>query len=167
MKRRQGATSRSGGVLVSCASGSLEAHFQRREKTRFRPAVASTMVDFNWGPLPRSAQDIVAMLVSERPHGRLSLLPIARSSKMVQAALLLLMLEAANADLVSPSALKRSTPNLQPSTSRLADYPIFGSLADITARSRHVRFTPDSGHSSVQVGCPKSATSGHRRVAAL
>jgi hypothetical protein len=32
-----------------------------------------------------------------------------------------------------------------------------GSLADITARSRHVRFTPDSGHSSVQVGCPKSA----------
>jgi len=37
----------------------------------------------------------------------------------------------------------------------------FGSLADITARSRHVRFTPDSGHSSVQVGCPKSARSGH------
>jgi len=36
----------------------------------------------------------------------------------------------------------------------------FGSLADITARSRHVRFTPDSGHSSVQVGCPKSAISG-------
>ena len=31
----------------------------------------------------------------------------------------------------------------------------FGSLADITARSRHVRFTPDSGHSSVQVGCPR------------
>ena len=29
-----------------------------------------------------------------------------------------------------------------------------GSLADIAARSRHVRFTPDSGHSSVQVGCP-------------
>ena len=37
----------------------------------------------------------------------------------------------------------------------------FGSLADITARSRHVRFTPDSGHSSAQVGCPLSANSGH------
>jgi hypothetical protein len=36
----------------------------------------------------------------------------------------------------------------------------FGSLADITARSRHVRFTSDSGHSSVQVGCPKSAITG-------
>jgi len=36
-----------------------------------------------------------------------------------------------------------------------------GSLADITARSRHVRFTPDSGHSSVQVGCPESAKSRH------
>jgi hypothetical protein len=37
----------------------------------------------------------------------------------------------------------------------------FGSLADITARSRHVRLTPDSGHSWVQGGCPKSANSGH------
>ena len=27
----------------------------------------------------------------------------------------------------------------------------FGSLADIVQPSRHVRFTPDSGHSSVQV----------------
>jgi hypothetical protein len=27
----------------------------------------------------------------------------------------------------------------------------FGSFADITTRSRHVRFTPDNGHSSVQV----------------
>jgi hypothetical protein len=27
-------------------------------------------------------------------------------------------------------------------------------------RSRHVRFTPDSGHSSLQVECPKSAISG-------
>jgi hypothetical protein len=41
----------------------------------------------------------------------------------------------------------------------------FGSLADITARSRHVRFTPDSGHSSVQVGCPKSANNGHLAAA--
>jgi hypothetical protein len=35
------------------------------------------------------------------------------------------------------------------------------SVADMMARSRHVRFTPDSGHSSVQVGCPKSAMSRH------
>ena len=27
----------------------------------------------------------------------------------------------------------------------------YGSLADIAARSRHVRFTPNSGHSSVQL----------------
>ena len=33
--------------------------------------------------------------------------------------------------------------------------------ADIVERPRHVCFTPNSGHSSVQVGCPKSATSGH------
>ena len=41
----------------------------------------------------------------------------------------------------------------------------FGSLADITARSRHVRFTFDSGHSSVQVGCPLCAISGHKCTA--
>jgi hypothetical protein len=35
------------------------------------------------------------------------------------------------------------------------------SLADITARSSHVRFAPKSGHSSVRVGCPKSAISRH------
>src|SRR5471030_3099782 len=48
---------------------------------------------------------------------------------MVHAALLLLMLEAANADLVFTISLKRSTPNLQLSTNSPADYPIFGSLA--------------------------------------
>jgi hypothetical protein len=37
----------------------------------------------------------------------------------------------------------------------------YGSLADIVQRRRHVRFTPDSGHSSVQVGRPKSAISRH------
>jgi hypothetical protein len=31
----------------------------------------------------------------------------------------------------------------------------------MTARSRHVCFTPHSGHSSLQVGCPKSAISRH------
>jgi hypothetical protein len=43
---------------------------------------------------------------------------------MVHAALLLLMLEAADADLVFTISLKRSTPNLQLSTSWPADYPI-------------------------------------------
>jgi hypothetical protein len=42
----------------------------------------------------------------------------------------------------------------------------YGSLADIRARSCHVRFTPDSGHSSVQVGCPKSAINGHKAQSA-
>jgi predicted transcriptional regulator len=41
----------------------------------------------------------------------------------------------------------------------------FGSVADITARLRHVRFTPDSGHSSVKVGCPQSANRGHSELA--
>ena len=40
-------------------------------------------------------------------------------------------------------------------------YVRYGSLADITARSRHIRFTPDSGHSAVQLECPKSVISGH------
>src|SRR6266436_2754969 len=44
---------------------------------------------------------------------------------MVHAALLLLMLEAVTADLVFTISLKRSTQNLQLSTSSPADYPIF------------------------------------------
>jgi hypothetical protein len=44
---------------------------------------------------------------------------------MVHAALLLLMLEAVTKDLVFTISLKRSTPNLQLSTSWPADYPIF------------------------------------------
>jgi hypothetical protein len=40
-------------------------------------------------------------------------------------------------------------------------YVRYGSLADITAPSRHVRFTPDNGQPSVQVGCPLCANSGH------
>jgi hypothetical protein len=43
---------------------------------------------------------------------------------MVHAALLLLMLEAVPTDLVFTIGLKRSTPNLQLSTSSPADYPI-------------------------------------------
>jgi hypothetical protein len=45
---------------------------------------------------------------------------------MVHAALLLLMLEAVTTDLVFTISLKRSTQNLQLSTSSPADYPIFG-----------------------------------------
>src|SRR5664279_1220593 len=52
-----------------------------------------------------------------------------QSSKMVHAALLLLMPEAIHTDLVSTISLKRSTQNLQLSTSSPADYPIFGSFA--------------------------------------
>jgi hypothetical protein len=44
---------------------------------------------------------------------------------MVHAALLLLMLEAVTTDLVSTISLKRSTQNLQLSTSWPADYPIY------------------------------------------
>jgi hypothetical protein len=47
-----------------------------------------------------------------------------------------------------------------PKRSRLNGNVRYGSLADILTSSRHVRFTPDCGHSSVQVGCPKSAISG-------
>src|SRR4029450_10479172 len=53
-----------------------------------------------------------------------------QSSKMVHAALLLLMLEAVHTDLVFTISLKRSTQNLQLSTSSPADYPIFGSRAE-------------------------------------
>src|SRR5271169_3106688 len=48
-----------------------------------------------------------------------------QSSKMVHAVLLLLMLEAVHTDLVFTISLKRSTQNLQLSTSSPADYPIF------------------------------------------
>src|SRR5271169_3112671 len=51
-----------------------------------------------------------------------------QSSKMVHAALLLLMLEAVHTDLVSTISLRRSTQNLQLSTSRSADYPIYWRL---------------------------------------
>src|SRR5471032_2021199 len=47
-----------------------------------------------------------------------------QSRKIVHAALLLLMLEAANADLVFTISLKRSTPILLLSTNSPADYPI-------------------------------------------
>src|SRR5262245_12013630 len=67
-----------------------------------------------------------------------------QSSKMLHAALLLLMLEAANARPRFTISLKRSTQNLQLSTSSPADYPILGSSADFAAAPPSVRFTFDS-----------------------
>jgi hypothetical protein len=37
----------------------------------------------------------------------------------------------------------------------------FGSKADIASGSRHVRFTPKSGHRWVRLGCPLCAKSRH------
>src|SRR5262249_17154331 len=37
----------------------------------------------------------------------------------------------------------------------------YGPLADIKERQSHVRFTPESRHSSAPVACPLSAKSGH------
>ena len=71
-----------------------------------------------------------------------------QSSKMVHAALLLLMLEAASADLISPSAWKRSTQNLQISTRTPADYPILGpqSVRQRTSAKPHERRWLFLGH---------------------
>ena len=52
------------------------------------------------------------------------------------------MLEAVN--LVFTISLKRSTPNLQLSTSSPADYPILWHKADIPVRSINVRFRGES-----------------------
>ena len=43
----------------------------------------------------------------------------------------------------------------------------FGSLADICSAKRHVRFTPESGHSVARSECLLSANSGHRVVVSL
>jgi hypothetical protein len=56
---------------------------------------------------------------------------------MVHAALLLLMPEAANADLVFTISLKCSTLNIQLSTNSPADYPIFGSKGEKLATSKY------------------------------
>jgi hypothetical protein len=55
---------------------------------------------------------------------------------MVHAALLLLMLEAVHTDLVFTISLKRSTQNLQLSTSSPADYPSFEGKADVAFVTR-------------------------------
>src|SRR5436309_8972349 len=64
-----------------------------------------------------------------------------QSSKMVHAALLLLMLEAVRGPHFTIS-LKRSNPNLQLSTSTPADYPIFGSMLSIKSAWPDRYFVP-------------------------
>jgi hypothetical protein len=64
---------------------------------------------------------------------------------MVHAALLLLMLEAANARPRFTISLKRSTQNLQLSTSSLADYPIFAPDFRRIAVSQQTTFRTISG----------------------
>src|ERR1700693_4424857 len=81
---------------------------------------------------------------------------------MVHAALLLLMLEAANADLVFTISLKRSTPNLLLSTNSPADYPIFGSFSTELRSPRHVRFHPNSDNRADIAGCLKSPNNGRQ-----
>jgi hypothetical protein len=40
----------------------------------------------------------------------------------------------------------------------------FGSEADILARIKNVRFTPESGHAPGRQKCPLSAKSGHQHL---
>jgi hypothetical protein len=61
---------------------------------------------------------------------------------MVHAALLLLMLGAVTTDLVSPSALKRSTQNRSAIHKLPADYPIFGAAFGESGRSSDEPKTP-------------------------
>jgi hypothetical protein len=71
------------------------------------------------------------------------------------------MVHAALLNLVFTISLKRSTQNLQLSTSSPADYPIFGSKADVTLSNFDVRFTPNSGHPSAQSKRPLWANKRH------
>ena len=56
--------------------------------------------------------------------------------------------------------LKRSTQNLQLSTSRPADYPIFGSSTEVRNGVLDVGFTPKNGHYVAGRACPFRANSG-------
>jgi hypothetical protein len=58
---------------------------------------------------------------------------------------------------------KRLKPASLPQHGRLADVR-FGSKADISRRNRHVRFTPESGHSSV---CAKGEKTRQNSCGAL
>ncbi|MGB6510222.1 MAG: hypothetical protein WBF07_19085, partial [Xanthobacteraceae bacterium] len=76
-----------------------------------------------------------------------------QSSKMVHAALLLLMLEAVTADLVFTISLKRSTQNLQLSTSSPADYPIFCPCAVTEFAKRIVATVSNTPSESTATSC--------------
>src|ERR1700740_3305234 len=80
-----------------------------------------------------------------------------QSSKMVHAALLLLMLEAVDTDLVFTISLKRSTQNLQLSTSRRPITPSFG-----TKRAFALRHQCDAVWAAC--GYPRSFTQSPRRA---
>src|ERR1700726_2044949 len=78
-----------------------------------------------------------------------------QSTKMVHAALLLLMLEAVTTDLVFTISLKRSTQNLQLSTTwagRL--HHLWGQKAKYSLRADVFRFGPNNGHRSIGSACP-------------
>src|SRR5208283_2965370 len=81
----------------------------------------------------------LARLIHNADAGRLD--RYVQSSKMVHAALLLLMLEAAQRGPRFTISLKRSTQNLQLSTSWPADYPILWPLAT----AGHVAITVANG----------------------
>src|SRR5262249_6054024 len=57
---------------------------------------------------------------------------------------------------VANCTLPRSAPAMYPAQSPSVSHVRFGSLADILTSSCNVRFTPNSVHSSTQVGCPNS-----------
>jgi hypothetical protein len=57
--------------------------------------------------------------------------------------------------------LKRSIPNLQLSTTRPADYPIFGSSTEVRNRVLDVGFTPKNRHYVAGWACPFRASNGH------
>jgi hypothetical protein len=76
---------------------------------------------------------------------------------MVHAALLLLMLEAVTTDLVFTISLKRSTQNLQLSTSSQADYPIFASESSVKADIQNRQLGAKS-----RLGYPFRFASGER-----
>jgi hypothetical protein len=89
----------------------------------------------------------------ENVNDLLAFLAVARERSFTKAA--------AKVD-VSQSALSHTIRGLEERLGHLGeDERIFAP----GGRSCHVRFTLDNGHSSVQVGCPKSAISRHREIA--
>jgi hypothetical protein len=61
-----------------------------------------------------------------------------------------------------PERKERNERNIQERRgSTLREHVLYGSLADVTARSGHVGFTPVADIRQCAVGCPKSANSRH------